>query len=191
MPLTSAQLLALKTDIAANTNTIVTGGQTVQIRFAPATPDANIDIANWYNQNNNPDYYVWKSTLTRSEVYHQTSPDGTTWNWQTYTNQSVPEQGAWTQMFMGDAGPIGNVNFRAGVLAIFSGAGAPTTQRNHVFSAGRRLCTRAEKLFAVAVVNPPANTGNNTGNPRGSATNPDNLTFEGKITANEVDVARS
>lgn len=180
MPLSGSQLQQLKVAIAADP----------ALNSLPLNSEAAVVIAAAFNAPASPDYWVWKSSLTRSEVYHQTSPDNSNWNWQTYTNQSVTEQGAWTQMFMGDAGPIGNVNFRAGVLAIFSGAGAPTTQRNHVFSVGRRKATRAEKLFAVAVVNPPANTGNNTGNARGSATNPDNLAFEGKVTAAEVETAR-
>lgn len=145
-----------------------------------------------------PDYWVWRSTITRSEVYHQPSATGSFWDWLTYKNQSQGEQGAWTQMFMGDIGPCGLVSFRAGVLSIFAGTGAQLTQRTHVFGCFRRKATIAEKLFAVAVVNPPANTGNDTGQARGSAANPDNLgvdasgqPIEGNLTAMDVSQARN
>jgi hypothetical protein len=133
-----------------------------------------------------PDYWVWRESITRFDVHHQTGPDGTTWNWATYKTQGVAEQNAWTLMFMGDVGPVGLVNFRAGVLAIFSGTGAPLAQRTHVFAVGRRRATVAQKLLAVAVVSPPANTGNDTAQARGSAANPDNSGYDPPITAQDV-----
>lgn len=138
-----------------------------------------------------PAYWVWRSGIARGDVYHATGPGGSTWDWATYKAQGATEQNAWTQMFMGDSGPIGNQNFRSGVLAIFSGSGGPATQRAHVFAVGRRTATVAEKLFAAAVVSPPANTGNASGDARGAATNPDNLTFEGLITTSDVSEANN
>jgi hypothetical protein len=85
MPLTSEQLQTLRTYLDAN---------------LPGVFDEEAAAA--MNLIASPSYYVWQSTITRSEVYHQTSPSGTTWNWTTYKNQNVTEQNAWTQMFMGD-----------------------------------------------------------------------------------------
>lgn len=197
MPLTSAQLATLKTAIAANSTTIPAGqpwtgsfaGQA--INALPNNADANTAIAGWYNMTASPDYFGWKPSVTRSDVYHTTSLDGTTWNWTTYKNQSAVEQNAWTQMFMGDSGPIALVNFRQGVASIFTGSAQANAQRDHVFSIGRRLVTNGEKVYATAVVSPPANTGNNTGTARGSATNPDNLPFTGSITRSDVENARN
>jgi hypothetical protein len=156
------------------------------------------DAANAMNLLADPEYWVWRSTITRSEVYHDPSAAGSFWDWNTYKSQSQGEQGAWTQMFMGDIGPCGLVSFRSGVVAIFSGTGAQATQRTHVFACFRRKATILEKLFAVAVVNPPVNTGNDTGQARGSVANPDNLgtgllgqTIEGNLTASDVTVARN
>lgn len=174
MPLTNAQLQTLRTYLDAN---------------LPAFPDE--EAAAELNKVAEPDYHVWKSTLSRAEIYHQTSLAGTTWNWDTYKAQTQGEQGAWTQMFMGDAGPVGNLNFRQGILAIFSGSGAQTTQRNHCYAAGKRKATVAEKLLSIAVLNPPANTGNDTGQARGNIANPDNLGFEGLIRASDVSAARN
>ena len=168
-----------------------------QLQTLKAYLDANLsgvfdeEAAAAMNVVASPDYYMWRSSVSRSEVYHQTSAEGTTWNWNTYKAQTQGEQGAWTQMFMGDVGPIGNLNFRQGIQSIFSGSAAQNTQRDHCFAAGKRKATVAEKLFAVAVTNPPANTGNNTGLARGNIGNPDNLGFEGKITQADVSQARN
>jgi hypothetical protein len=94
-------------------------------------------------------------------------------------------------MFMGDTGPVGQVNFRAGIGAIFTGSAPQTAQRDHCLAISRRLATVFEKLFAVAVTNPPANTGNNTGNARGATTNPDNLGVEGPVSFQDVSQARN
>lgn len=123
-----------------------------------------------------PSYLVWRKTVTRSDVYNLTTTSGTTWDWSTYKGQSVTEQGAWTQMFMGDVGNVGLMNWRAGAGKIFTGSAPQNAQRDHIFAVGRRLCTVGEKLFVKAVSNPAANSGNDgvAGN-RGTATNPDDL----------------
>lgn len=174
MTLTTSQLQTLKAYIDAN----LAGLQDEQVAMALNLPAS-------------PDYFAWKSSLLRADLYHQTSVEGTTWSWDTYKAQTQGEQGAWTQMFMGDSGPIGNLNFRQGILSIFSGSGAQTTQRNHCFAAGKRKTTVAEKLLALPVINPPANTGNNTALARGNIGNPDNLGFEGNITAANVSQANN
>lgn len=174
MPLTNSQLQALRTYLDANLAGVF-----------------DEEAAAALNQIATPDYYVWRSSVSRSEIYHQTSPDGTTWNWTTYKNQGVAEQNAWAQMFMGDAGPIGNLNFRQGIGSIFTGSAQANAQRGHCFSAGKRKASVAEKLLAIAVTNPPANTGNNTGLARGNIGNPDNLGFEGQIRPSDVSAARN
>jgi hypothetical protein len=186
MPLTSIQLPTLKDNILANT-TLIDG---VAMNLLPRSADNDLKIANWYNLIRSPDYWAWRTNISRAELYHSTSSIGTTWNWATYKAQNVTEQNAWSQMFMGDTGPIGLVNFRAGIAAIFNGAGAPTDQRNHCLAAGRRLVRNIEHLFITAVVAPPANTGNDgiPGN-RGTITNPDNLGYDGICSPTDVERA--
>jgi hypothetical protein len=144
-----------------------------------------------------PSWWGWRSSVNRALVYHQTSPDGSTFDWTTFKNQGPAEQTAWTEMFLSDQAPAGNLNFRSGVKAIFSGSAQATAQRNHIFAAGRRPLTVGEQLFAVAVTAPPADTGNDAAQPRGSAANPDNLgtgtdgrPLEGEMTAAHVSMAR-
>ena len=86
MPLTSAQLQTLNTAIAANATPIPAGypwtgayaGQA--INTLPNNADANTAIAGWYNLDASPSYFAWKPSVTRSDVYHTASLDGTTWN---------------------------------------------------------------------------------------------------------------
>lgn len=176
-----AQFAALKSNINTNNTQLFQ-----DFKANPGDSELQQQIANFYNALNSPDYWVWKPTISRADVYHKLGPDATFWDWGTFKTQSAGEQGAWAQMFMGDVGPIGLTNFRSGVLAIFSGSGAQATQRTHVFAAGRRKATVAEKLFAVAVSNPPANTGNASGDARGATTNPDNLVVDGLLSGPDV-----
>lgn len=200
MSLTSAQLATLKTDINANTNTIVVGGLSMQIKDVPNSPDTNPDIASWYNIQATPNFFVWRTSVTRSEVYHGTSPDNTVWDWAAFKSQSITEQNSWTQMFMGDSAPFNKINFRNGVFNIFSGSAPQNAQRAHIFSVGRRLANRIEKLLSAAVIvnggiSPVANNGNTLTDALGNSTNPALLTLsgflEGNITGSDVTQARN
>lgn len=108
-------------------------------------------LADFYNAASNPAVIVWRTDVSRSQIYHQTSGEATTWNWTTYKGQNATEQNAWTQMFMGDVANFALPNLRAGVDAIFSGAGAAATQRAHVAAIAKRTATRLEALFAVGL----------------------------------------
>lgn len=193
--MTPTQLTALKADIAANTNTIPAGkpwtgafaGQ--QVKDVPDNGDGNAAIAGWYSDSASPDYWVWNSSVSRFVIYNEDSDIPSSWDWTFYKNQSVTEQGAWREMFMGDSADFSKVGLRAGIGKIFT-AGS-SVNRDHALAKGRRKAARIEKLFAIAVVNPPANSGNDgiVGN-RGKTTNPDVAVFQGSITGDDVQAAR-
>ena len=182
MALNSSQKTAIKAVILADSS----------LNSLPNNGDGNYEIARQLNFLASPNYWVWKTGVPRTEIYNETSDLPSSWNWTTYKNQSVVEQGAWTQMFLNDYANFSKVNLRSGVAAIFSGSAPATDQRNHCFAVSRRKSTVAEKACAVAVVSPPANTGNDgiSGN-RGNTTNPDVLTLEGLITSDDVESARN
>lgn len=121
-------------------------------------------------------FVVWRTNVTRAEIYHRTSADGTTWNWTTYKNQSIAEQNAWVQMFMGDQADFSLPNLRSGVDAIFSGSGAPATQRAHVAAIAKRSATRAEKTLAAGT---------------GTSASPATMTFQGQVSSSEASLIRS
>lgn len=191
MNLTSGQLTTLKNDIVANTFTIDFGGSQVQIKDLPNSPDANVEIANWYNGFPAVDYWVWRTIVQRIDIYNTTSDAATTWDWTLYKNQSVTEQNAWVQMFMGDRADFSKTNLRAGIGKIFT-AGS-TGNRDHSFAIGREKATRVGKLLSVAITSPPANSGNDgIANNRGKTSNPDLVgTNGGDLTGDNVTIARN
>jgi len=137
--MTSVQLATLKTDVQADS----------ALNALPHTADSALVIAATYDLVASPDYWVWRTSVTRADIYDTVDFEGGSWDWTTYKNQSVTEQNAWTQIFMGDRANFAQANVRAGVNAIFTGTGAPAAQRAHCLSVGRRKGTRYEKLFAT------------------------------------------
>lgn len=188
MPLTAAQITTLTADLAANTATVTLDDTSVvQIKDVPKSQNNAGIVAAWYAKLTSVAYWVWKTNLTESEVYDTTSDVPTTWSWSTYKAQAVPEQGAWSKMFMGGNTNFSHLNNRVGVDAIFGGPAPGNAQRAHTLAVGRRLANNGEKLFAVAVASPPANTGNDgvAGN-RGKVSNPDVMAFEGSIATADI-----
>lgn len=161
MILTAAQLAALKADIATSFP-----GQ-------PNSSDANDAIAKAYNLTASPDYWVWRSRVTRAELYNEVSLDGTTWDWSIYKAQGVAEQNAWTQMFMGDQADFSKANLRSGIGKIFGAANANTT---HCLAIGRRKATRFEKVFAAG---------------NGATSTPSTMAIEGAVTGQDIENARN
>lgn len=135
MILTESQRLAFKAAILADPNLTVMVAERLDSQ-----------IRDYYNAPANPAFTAWRTSITRAEIYHQTSGEGTTWDWNLFKAQSVPEQGAWREMFMGDAANMSLDNLRTGVEKIFGAANAQTA---HVKAIGKRQATRAERLFAT------------------------------------------
>lgn len=180
MTLTASQKVTVKAAILAD-NTL---------NSKPNNSDGNFEIARLMNLPASPSYWVWRTNVSRAEIYNITSDVATTWDWTLYKNQSATEQNSWVQMFMGDQASFAQLNLRAGIGKIFT-AGS-SGQRDHCLAVGRRTCSVIEKLLAITVTSPPANTGNDgiVGN-RGKTTNPDVMTFEGNITNDDIESARN
>lgn len=162
MSLSGAQLITLKAAIVADAS----------FNGIPLTSAGANTIRDAFNAAASPAYVVWRSAVSRSEVYNTTSAEATTWNWTTYKAQAVAEQNAWTQMFMGDQANMAQANLRAGVAAIFGAGNAQTT---HILAVAKRNTTRAEKLFASG---------------SGTTATPSTMTFEGLLTSDDVQQAR-
>ena len=161
MSLSNAQLVVFKAALLAETNPELVG-----YRTNGQTPL----IAEWYSRPTAA-YWVWRTEVSRSEIYNSVSPDASTWNWTTYKNQGVTEQNAWTQMFMGDRADFSKANLRAGVAAIFTGSAQANAQRDHVLSMGRRLARKIEELLATGT---------------GLALTPSTMGYEGALSESDV-----
>lgn len=137
---------------------------------APAMNAGNpTALRDWLNSASS--FVVWRTNVQRAEIYHQTSSEGTTWNWTTYKNQSQTEQGAWVQMFMGDQADFSLPNLRAGVSAIFTGSAQANAQRDHVLAIARRAATHVERVLGTGTGTLPA---------------PGLLTFQGSVSINQA-----
>lgn len=161
--MTPAQLAILKAAIVADAT----------LNAFPANSDGAFGIAAALNLPAVPDFWVWRTNVTRVEIYNAISPDATTWDWAIYKAQSVADQNAWTQMFMGDEANFSQPNLRAGIGKIF---GVANVQTLHALAMGRRKATRIEKVLAVGT---------------GSAVVPAVMGFEGVLQYQDVEQARA
>ena len=164
--LTPAQQQILKNDINANP----------ALASLPNNSDSSAFIADEYAKIAAPDFFVWRTNVRPAEIYHLTSPEATTWSWTTYKNQTIAEQNAWVQMFMGDEGNFALPNFRSGINAIFTGTGAAQAQREHCLAIGKRRANLGEKLLATGP---------------GTQVVPATMTFQGEFSTDEIEIARS
>lgn len=181
MPLTTQQAAAVKTalETAALTNS----------ELATAIANGNDTyVQNYCNSVVSPDFWVWQDSLPLRDIYFKPSATGSFWNWGTYKSQSALEHNTWEQMFSDNVGYFSLLNFRVGILNIFGGGvgTAPGQQRVHIFACGRKLATFIQKVLATAVVSPPADTGNDSGQLIGNAANPAVMQFSETISTNDV-----
>lgn len=163
MVLTTAQLQTIKAHILASPD----------MSTKQPNEDGAFAIRDLFSLIAVPDFFVWRTDVTRASLYNDTSGDGTTWDWTIYKGQSATEQGAWTQMFMGDRADFSKVNLRAGIAKIF---GANNANNTHCLAMGRRQATRIEKLLASGT---------------GSTASPATMTGEGLITIQQIVDARN
>lgn len=129
------------------------------IQAAPAANKMYVDgnlqgLADFYNAVASPAWKVWRTSVSRAEIYNQTSDEATNWSWTFYKNQSAVEQNSWVQMFMGDSADFSRPNLRAGIVIIFTGASA--VNATHALAIGKRSATVAEKLFSTGAGTVPS-----------------------------------
>ena len=169
MPLTPAQLTALKAEVTTN-----------PLYAADLASGNDTGIAAALNADASPTYYVYRTALPLMELTDTpgVGDDGvtpTTWSYTTYVGRSQGERDAFLLLFRSAAVNPSLPQVRAAFSDIFSGAGG-AAQRTHCAAKSRRAATRAEKLFATGA---------------GSAASPANLTFFGAVTPADVAAARN
>lgn len=170
MQLTTAQLQAIKADIAANGD----------LNSHPNTSDGNFAIAALYNAPTAPDFWVWRTAVTRSEYVNGVGPDGTTFAWTGagFITRSQGERDAFRELFnhTGTVNPT-HASVRQAFQDVFSGGTQPApANRTHMAAVSRRLATRIEKLLATGT---------------GSTAAPATMGSEGPISYQDVEAARA
>ena len=166
MALTQDQLTRLRDDIAAHP---VWG-------TVPQNGNNAYTIAEAYNLPATPDFWVYRTALGKREIYEETSPEGTVWNWDTWMAQTATERDAWVEMFNTTVAVINPslAQARNGINTIFKGTTGPVVaQRTHLNAMYRRLASAAEKLFVTSGA--------------GTTSSPGLMGYEGDISMSDVE----
>lgn len=168
--LTPAQQVIVKADILASAD----------LNVFPDSPDGAFGIRDLYALAASPDYWVYKTSLTKSDLTDRTSPDGTNFSYSGpggYISRSPGELSAWADLFTTDSRCDPSLpQVRQAFADIFSGAGAfAVSNRTHIAAMFRRKANRLEKLLA-------------TGN--GAAATPSTMNFEGTVSYAEIQEVR-
>jgi hypothetical protein len=166
MDLTPAQRSTLKAAILADPvlSTKVSG---------PGTDYGVIAAA--LNAAASPDFWGWRTAVTKDEIVNATSQDATVFNWTGlgFITRAQGERDAWRELFSltGTVNPS-QPNIRQAFSDIFSGATAPApANRTHLLAVSRRKATLAEKLLATGT---------------GSTAVPALFTVEGGVSIGEI-----
>lgn len=168
--MTPAQLTTLKNAIAADS----------VLAALPNNGDGNAAIAAAFNVVAAPDFWVWRTSVTKDELVGSTSVDGTTFSWTGtgYITRAQGERDAFNAIFnsSGAVNPS-NPSIRQAFADIFSGNTAPApANRTHLNTVSRRKATRAEKLFATGT---------------GSTASPGIMAVEGLLAGQDIEAARA
>jgi hypothetical protein len=165
MPLTAAQLAALKADVLANTWTIP-AGQTwtntfagMQVKAVPNTADGNATVAGWYNQPAVPNFTTWRKNVGITEIGNNLS--GTDLSGLSSLNHTRLQ----TVVMLSQGGVDASLADRRQFFDdIFSGTGGATT-RAQLLVLWKRLATYAQKLYSTGAGTDttPATTASNVG----------------------------
>ena len=169
MSLSNAQLAILKADIIADPI----------LSAQPNNSDGASVIAGFYNILAVPDFWAWRTSMTKAEYVQSAGPDGTTFIWvgNGFITRSVGERDAWRELFNGDQACNPSLsNVRAAFGDIFSGAGNAAANLAHLIAMSRRKIKRAEKLFATGT---------------GTTVAPAIMTFEGDLSYQDIEQARN
>lgn len=180
MLLTTAQLQALKVDIAANIGTIPasqpwTGPFSgTQVKLVPNSGDGNAAIAGWYNQTAAPSWTVWRKSVSIPEVGDKVN--GTELAGLTSLNNTRLQ----TVILLSPDGVNPSLADRRQFFDdIFSGAGGVNTRAN-LLALWKRLASFAQKLFSTG-----------TGSDASPATTAANIGDSFALTGSDVETARS
>jgi len=169
--LTTAQLQSLKAAIVAD--------DAFNAFEANPTPDGAFAVADAFNLAATPDFWVWRTSVSKSELVNMqsTDADGSTtrsfiWAGNGFITRSVGEQAAWQELFNGTGTVNPSLpNVRQAFTEIFSGTGNAASNRTHLANVGRRKAKRIEKVYATGT---------------GTAASPATMTFEGSIAYQDV-----
>lgn len=172
-PLTTAQQQTLKTAILAAPD------------LADLYNEGNLDgLAKALNQPESPPFFVWRSSVSLSEVTRRP-----TWDWLRVDNLSVAKARIWEWMFTPGSMVVPALwSFRSGVEGTFAVEASDAPNRQCFYDAGSKQASRVERLFVTpAQTAANGSTSGSTGDPSNNhGVGPQNMLTEGPITFQEL-----
>lgn len=199
MVLTPAQLSMLKADIIANANTIPAGQPWtgsfggLQVRDVPQSGDGAFAIAGWYSQTASPAYIVWRdlameTVLSLIAFANMTPTDAVpttpALTVDVFRTRAIVCQGKQMNLqnliISRTVAPMKQVSYRAALQDCLTnlpaGASGSLISANWVGvrDAAKFDANNVEKLFAIGA---------------GTTATPSNLTYEGAISAADIETA--
>jgi hypothetical protein len=160
MALTDQQKATIKADILARP----------EFAGAPLTVDGSAPIADFYNANVSPGFYVWKSVVTEKEIFDNGL------DWTLIDNLTVGKDRVWQWLFKDGKADPSKPNVRAGIEEVWKGTAAMLAQRAIVLGHCKRLASNVERLLASGT---------------GSEAVPANIGFEGTVSPVDIYYIRS
>lgn len=156
MPLTTEQAATLRTAILAD-----------QALAAWVQERRDDLIAAYYNEPASPTFIVWKTYVTQDEIMQNG------FDWVRVDNLSVGKARIWEWLFDNQQAAINpsKANVRAGIAECWKGTAADLAVQAAVLGHCRRVCNRAERLFATGT---------------GTEATPGLLAFEGSVSTNDI-----
>ena len=151
--MTNAQLLTLKVAILAD-----------PALTAHVTIGNHTAIAEYMNAAAVPDYWVWRTSLSRAQIYDAM-------DWTTFIARSQGERDAFATILANDSVNPSRANVRQAFIDIFSGVGGASL-RTALNTASQRQANRTEKLFVASGT--------------GTTGDPGVMSFQGFITHEDV-----
>ncbi|MDO8682775.1 MAG: hypothetical protein Q7N50_04765 [Armatimonadota bacterium] len=126
------------------------------------------------NANASPDFWVWRTSVSKNEITQETSQDGTVFNWTGtgFITRSQGERDAWSELFVDGIVNPSLVNVRQAFNDIFSGGTPPApANRAHLLAVARRKASVLERIFTTGT---------------GSTAAPATLVVQGQIGEQEI-----
>lgn len=135
----------------------------------PMTSGGALVIAEAFNAIASPDFIVWRTSVDPNEILRNGM------DWTRVDNLSVGKARIWEWMTRLGTFDPSKANIRSGIDATWVGTAADLAVRATVYTHCKRKATKAEQLFATGT---------------GSDASPAVLSFEGALTADDVQQAR-
>jgi hypothetical protein len=132
--------------------------------------DGNYDMAVFLDQPATPDFIVWRTNVNPDEIMKNGM------DWTRVDNLSVGKARIWDWMTRIGTFDAGKANIRAGIDAAWVGTAADLAVRAVIYTHCKRAATKAEKILATGT---------------GTDASPAVMGVEGRLSANDIQVARS